>query len=264
MKKILLIGIIFFISFNTSFASNSQRSIINELSTVELNAYIKELESQQKNIIKSKSNISKEYGTLISFIKKDLSKQEIDAIQAKLEVYINQRDIIQNDLNTKISRLLNVEQEKKNLLLLKADMFVYLGWYIDVSKRNEFNQYIKAQIQSEQDANDIIEQIKKSQRILDQKLEYYQLQVEAHKEELQNRIDGSITQKIRQRVEEIDTNTKYKDISIEIKNQIYKDFIAQLQISIKEIQISNLSQNYKDLRTNILQKMIDEIQLRIK
>jgi hypothetical protein len=69
--------------------------------------------------------------------------------------------------------------------------------------------------------------------------------------------------KIKKRIDEIDNDPKYKWIDKKIKNEIYADFINQIKDRLNDIDNSNLSENYKDIRKNILNKMIDEIQAKI-
>lgn len=264
MKKILFCVLCSCFLFFQTFASEKQGFIVSSLSTSELREYIKKLEEEQKDFkIKSKE-LSKEYWELISFMRTDLSGEEVQEIRENIEVFIEKRNLLQSDLNSKISQLLNVDKEKKELILLRADIYKYLSRYVARDKRDSFIEHIKFQVQSEKESKDLIEEIQKSQNILDQKVTYFKEQIENHKEDLQARIELSITQKIQQRIDEIDRNEKYKNIEIWIKNKIYGDFIIQIEERLFSIDKSNLSNNYKEIRKNILTKMIDEIKARIK
>ncbi len=264
MKKILFCVLCSCFLFFQTFASEKQGFIVSSLSTSELREYIKKLEEEQKDFkIKSKE-LSKEYWELISFMRTDLSGEEVQEIRENIEVFIEKRNLLQSDLNSKISQLLNVDKEKKELILLRADIYKYLSRYVARDKKDSFIEHIKFQVQSEKESKDLIEEIQKSQNILDQKVTYFKEQIENHKEDLQARIELSITQKIQQRIDEIDRNEKYKNIEIWIKNKIYGDFIIQIEERLFSIDKSNLSNNYKEIRKNILTKMIDEIKARIK
>ncbi len=264
MGKVLLICFIFLFSIQVWFASEKQSFFAGSLSTTELWEYIKKLKDDQKEFKEKSKELSKEYGELISFMRTDLSWDEIKEIKENIEIFIDKRIILQSDLKEKINQLLDVEKEKKELILLRANIYKYLSRYVARDKRETFLEHIKFQVQSEKESKDLIEEIQKSQNILDQKVTYFKEKIENHKEDLQARIETSITQKIKERIDEIDKNEKYKDIDRNTKNKIYNDFIAQLQSNIWEISGSNLSDNYKEMRKNILNKMIEEIKLRIK
>lgn len=264
MGKIFLCLFISFLFVWTSFASEKQGFFAGSLSTTQLREYIKKLEDDQKEFKEKSKELSKEYWELVSFMRTDLTQEEINEIREKIEIFIEKRNFLQWDLNKKINELLNVDKEKKELLLLRADIYKYLSRYVAREKRDAFLEHIKFQVQSEKESKDLIEEIQKSQNILDQKVTYFKEQIENHKEDLQARIEMSITQKIKERIEEIDKNEKYKNIDPSIKNKIYNDFIVQLQDNLASIDTWNLSDNYKEMRRNILIKMIEEIKWRIK
>jgi len=246
--------------YSSSFASNKQGFFVSNLTIKELSQNIEKLKEEKIELdIKTK-----EYWELISFIKTDLTKEEIDEIKWNIENFIEKRNYLQIDLKNKINQWLNVEKEKKDLVLLRAWIYKYLAKYVTRDKREAFIEHIKFQTQSEKESKDLIEIILKSQNILDQKVTYIKEKIENHREDLQIRIEVPITKKIKQRIDEIDTDIKYKEINQKIKNEIYNHFIVQIKNRLLEIEESNLSENYKEIRKNILQKMIQEIQSKIK
>lgn len=264
MKKLFLCILIIWASIPITFASGKQGFFAGNLSTTELWEYIKKLKDEQKEFKQKSKELSKEYWELISFMRTDISNEEIDEIRENIGIFIEKRTFLQSDLNEKINQLLEVEKEKKELIILRANIYKYLSRYVAREKREDFIEHIKFQVQSEKESKDLIEEIQKSENILGQKVTYFKEKIENHKEDLQARIEISITQKIKERIDEIDKNEKYKDIDRAIKNKIYNDFISQLQKNLWDINESNLSDNYKEMRKNILSKMIDEIKLRIK
>lgn len=264
MKKILLIFILFWLLIKPSFAEQKQSFLVSDLTTAKLWEYLNKLKEEQQDFIKNKSQLDKEYWELISFIKNDLSKNEIKEIKEYISIFLEKRNLLQQELNQKISKLLNVDQEKKDLLILRADIYKYLSRYVIKEKQESFLEHIRFQIKSEKESKDLIEEIKKSQNILDQKISYYKDKIEQHKIDLQAKIDILITEKIKQKIKDIDQDPKYDSIPKEIKNKLYNDFLFQIKDRIKEIQDSKLSENYKEIKINIFNKLIDEIYLKIK
>lgn len=260
MKKIIFCILISFLFYNSTFATNKQGFFASNLTIKELSQNIEKLKEEKTELDQK----TKDYWELISFIKTDLTKEEIDEIKLSIEDFIEERNFLQIDLKNKINNWLNVEKEKKDLVLLRASIYKYLAKYVARDKREAFIEHIKFQTQSEKESKDLIESIIKSQNILDQKVTYIKEKIENHREDLSARIEISITQKIKQRIDEIDKDPKYKEIDQKIKNKIYKDFINQLEIRLKDLEKSILSENYKEMRKNILNKMIDEIKSKIK
>lgn len=258
MKKIFLIIITFFLITNQSLAEK-QGILTSSLTTAELWEYVNKLKTEQVEFTKNNQELSKEYWELISFIKTDLTKIEFKEIKEVLNSFLEKRNSIIFDLNQKISEWKNVEKEKNDLIIVRADIYKYLSKFVIFDKRNDFIDYIKFQVRSEKESKNLIEEIQKSQNLLDQKFFYYTKKIEQHNQDLQEKIDISITQKIKQKIDEIDSDKKYVSIPKEVKNKLYNDFIIQIKDKIKEIQDSILAQNYKDLKINIYNKLIDEV-----
>jgi hypothetical protein len=135
---------------------------------------------------------------------------------------------------------------------------------VQKEKKEEFIAHIKFQIQSEKESKDLIEEFLKSQNILDNKVNYIKEKIEIHKEDLQSKIEIKILSKIKDRIDQIDTDKKYDMLDQASKNKIYSDFIEQIDKKIADLQESNLSENYKKMKNNLLEKMKSEILLKIK
>ncbi len=263
MRKILLFILITLFLGSGVYADNTGFFASN-LTIKELSKNIEKLK-KENDVFQEETNKQKwEYWELISFIKTDLTDEEIDWIQEKIDLYINARDRIEKILKEKIENLEDTQKEKNELILQKANLYKYLAKFVAKDKRNDFLDYIKFQIKSEKESKDLIEEILKNQFILDQKVSYIKWKIEEHKEDLQARIETSITKKMSQRINEIDTDPKYKKIDQKVKNKIYNDFINQIKTKLKEIEESKLSDNYKEMRKKIFEKMIEEIKARIK
>lgn len=264
MKKIIFCILIYLLFYNSTFATNTQGFLASWLTIKELSQNIEKLKEEKIELDQKTKILSKEYWELISFMRNDLNSNELNEIKSNIESFIEKRNILQNDLKLKIEKLLDVEKEKRDLILLRADIYKYLAKYVAREKREAFIEHIKFQTQSEKESKDLIESILKSQNILDQKVTYIKEKIETHREDLNAKIEISITQKIKQRIDEIDKDPKYKEIDQKIKNKIYNDFINQLENRLKDLEKSILSENYKEMRKNILNKMIDEIKSKIK
>lgn len=263
MKKILFILIFTFLFIHQSYAKDSV-FFASDLTIKELSENIEKLKIEKIEFQEKNRELSKEYWELISFIRTDLNDDEIDEIKQKVEVFMSERIWLQKVLKGKIDALEDSTKEKKDIIIHRANFYKYIAKYVQREKREDFIAHIKFQVQSEKESKDLIEEILTNQNILDQKVIYIKEKIETHKENLQAKIEVKIISKIKQRVDEIDNNEKYNQIDQKIKNKIYNDFIHQIKKKLKEIETANLSENYKEMRKNLLTKMIDEITLKIK
>lgn len=263
MKKIFFILIFTFLLINQSYAKDS-KVFVSDLTIKELSENIEKLKVEKIEFQEKNKELSKEYWELISFIRTDLNDEEIVEIKQKVEVFMNERNWLQKTLKEKIDALEDSSKEKKDIIIHRANFYKYIAKYVQKEKREDFIAHIKFQVQSEKESKDLIEEILTNQNILDQKVIYIKEKIEIHKEDLQAKIEVKIISKIKQRIDEIDNNEKYEKIDQKIKNQIYSDFIHQIKKKLKEIETANLSENYREMRKNLLSKMIDEITLKIK
>ena len=125
-------------------------------------------------------------------------------------------------------------------------------------------KYIDENLKETSQRKQLLQELAQNKLLLDQKVSKLKNKIEEHKAMLNAELDIIITKKISQRINLIDNNEKYKSIDQKTKNEIYKNFITTIKNRIKDVQNSNLSDNYKEIRIKILNKMIDEIQNKIK
>lgn len=265
MKKLFYYIICFlFIGFaNQTHAISGLFASNNNLTIQETKQNIEELKKQEENFINS-DNYQKEYDDLKWFLKNNIFKDELEEINLELKNYI----ILSQDLDFQIKQnpldKENVENLKNQMIQEKINLYKFMYQYVDVSKIKDFKQYVIDNIKSSKQRKDLLEELAKNQAILDEKMTNIKEKIENHKEDLNSKIDDLITSKIIERINQIDTNPKYKKISKETKNKIYSWFIQNLNQRKQEINNSNLSENYKNIRIKILDKMIDEISQKIK
>jgi polyribonucleotide nucleotidyltransferase len=110
----------------------------------------------------------------------------------------------------------------------------------------------------------LIEEILKNQNLVDKKVTYLKEKIANHKEDLTNKIESSVKNKVESRIEAIDKDEKYKNLDQSVKNKIYTDFINQIKSKLKELNESNLSDSYKQTRALIYNTMIENIESKIK
>lgn len=262
MKKILIFLIIW-LSFQISYAKSWDMFLWTP-TIKELSANLEKLKEEKQDFTSKAKELKEEYWDLISFIKDDLTSDEIEEINDNVEKYLENKKNVESELNKQIKKLEDTTQTKKEILILRANFYKYLAKYIQKDKKEDFINHIRFQIQSEKESKDLIEEILKNQNLLEQKVSYIKEKIEDHKENLQAQIESKISQKIKDRIEEIDSNQKYDKIDQKVKNKIYKDFTLSIEKRIKEVKKSNLTDNYKEMRINILSKMIEEIKTKIK
>lgn len=236
----------------------------SNLSIKELNQNIEKIKSEQADLETKTEKQNKEYGDLIWFIKQNLGKDEIYEIKKEIDEYVDLNEQLDNDLKNNALDKTESNNIKSEILTQKIDLYRFLYDYVDENKKPEFIEYIKINLKATKERKELLEELAKNQLILDKKINQIKDEIETHKDILNTKIDEIITQKIIQRINLIDTNEKYKKISQKTKNEIYNNFIITIKEKVKDVENSNLSKSYKEMRLKILNKMIDEIKSKIK
>ncbi len=261
-KKILLTLI--FLSFFTQL-THAKNELFSDWTTIkELWKSVESLKKQEKKLEEDSKEVSKDYKELVWFIKDDITSDEILEISNKIEDYIEDRDDLELDLKKAIEEENETESIKTKIILRKADFYRYIAKYVDINKREDFINHIKHNIQATKERKDLIEEILKNQNLIDKKVSYLKEKIADNKEKLAEKIEIAITEKIAKRIEEIDTDPKYKKIDKETKNKIYENFLNKIQEKLDGLKDSNLSDSYKETRELIYTKMIENIKSKIK
>lgn len=261
--KNLLLFILLFISIITQV--NAKTWDINDDITIkELWNNIKKLQVEQTDLNNRNLEIDKTYWTLVSFIKEDISKEDFYDIKNEIEDFIKIRNSLEQDIIEKIKILGDTKAEKENLIFEKTNFYKFLFKYVKDDKKEDFLKYIDLNIETEKEKKEVVEQISKKQILLEKKVNDLKEKIETHKVDLSQKLEISITSRIISKIDEIDKNEKYKSIDKEAKNKIYLNFINDIKTKISQIEKSNLTQNYKQVKINILERIISEIEKKIK
>lgn len=264
MKKLILFFILWLTLFPIESHANKAGLLSSDLSVKELGNNIKKLKEEKEDLNTKNLEKNKEYWDLATFLKADLTSAQNTSIQNEIQEYLELRDSLELDIQERIKKWLDTTPQKNQIIEEKSQLYKFLYQYVHTEKRQNFLQYINYNIEAEKERKQLIEEITKSQIILDKKVSDLKNKIETHKEQLSQQLEQSLTNKILERLEEIDNNEKYKDLPKEIKNKIYQNFIQQINEKIKEVEESKLSKNYKEVRLKILNKMVSEIEKRKK
>lgn len=259
---------IWIILFISCFFPQAQASRIglfaSDMTMKEINSNVERLKEEKNSLDERSKQVQKENWELSSFLRRNLSQTEITEIADAVAKYQSDRLDIERDLTYRIENNLPTDTAKKILLEIQLEFYKYLAKFVDSKKKQDFIEHIKFNIQSTKERKDLIEEISKMESILDEKVIYFREQIELHKEVLQVKIETSITDKIAERIDAIDADPKYKDLSKSVKNRIYQNFILQIQQKQKELSESNFSESYKKTRNLIFDTMIKKIEEKMK
>jgi len=255
-QYIIILLLFFFCQFYWVFASGN----VENMSVKDLSQNIEKLKEKEQNYQDNIRVLAKEHGELVSFFSSKITSENIDEIRQQIEDFKKEQTDLDNQIKQAIQKGEDPQSLKDNFLEEQIEFYEYLSQFVDDDKKDDYVDYIWFHVQASKERKDLIVEILANEEAFNQKVNYYKDKIATHKEELQNRIEQTILTKIAQKIHDIDTNEKYKDIPLETKNALYQDFINKIEARIVELENSNMAINYVQMRKNILQKMIQEIQ----
>jgi predicted transcriptional regulator len=92
MKKIyLILSLIFIFCLDNKSYAIENGSFVSDLTIKELSENVEKLKEEKNEFQEKNKELAKEYGDLVSFIKKDLTDDEILEIKGKVEIFMQER-----------------------------------------------------------------------------------------------------------------------------------------------------------------------------
>lgn len=246
MFKKLILLMTFFVFTHPSFASE-----VGDLSIQELSNQVEQLKIDKENLEKNTKILEKDYWKISDFLKENIIWSELENIKEKIES--TNKEI--EKINKKLINEENIEKYnilKDNIIRKKADLYKYLINVIDENKMQEYYNFVKHSLQTEKERKSIVTEIDKNQKAITNKINYFQNQAQENTENLEDQIFEASAQKIKEKMNTIESNPNYKNIDDDTKAEIYEDFTNQLEDKIEELEDSNLSSSFKEMRINIL------------
>ena len=246
MKKILKIFIVFFlfIAF-TQVKAFSWSLEKKDLSIWELKTSIKKLKQKKENINNSWENFIKNNWWIKDFLRKDLREIDINRI---LKLY--------EESNSKVSK-------RKKIDFYKS-LFPY---YIDLSKKQKFFDYIKKEIKKIDEQKNIVKEQKEKIKILEEKKEKYEkVAIKKEKYYLSVVLKKTIRKKIQEKLLEIEKKDSFKRLKKKQKIFLYNTFIDKVnwkkQSLAKKLELKEDKKIERKIL--ILDVLIEELQKSIK
>ena len=257
MKKTLILIITFFALISPTYANK-----VGDLSIKQLNNNVEKLKNDKETLELQNKIYSQDYASLSNFFRVNISEEKLKEIKSQIDIYYNNLSSLENHLQ-KETNTWKINTIKEDIIQEKVKLYKFIIVYVDNNKIDDFWDFVRNNILSEKQRNEILQEMTETQKALYDRINYFKEQAELNKQYLENAIFEQTAQRIKQRVQEIEANPNYKNIKKEVKSWIYQNLINQLNEKIIQIQNWKLTQDYKTLRINILKQIIGEIKDRI-
>lgn len=165
---------------------------------------------------------------LWDFIKTDLSEDETKKLENTILNYIDQSNLLENDIDKTIESWEPVEDIKKELLMLKQAFYKNLIVYIQIDKLDDFTSYVNSDLNFREQSKIVAIKIDQQSIQRNERVEEIQEQIEDNSVMLRKQIKDKITLKIEQKLDEFSEQEKFQNLSNEMKIQIFEKLIVKL------------------------------------
>lgn len=247
MKKIFLI-FVFLISLFLShslYAIETGSIIDNKNKSIrELDESIKETEKAKENLIITKDFILDK--TLETFLKKDLTRDDLNRIWEFAKVYIDKKNILEIKITQAAKNLVDTEELTKNLSDLTLKFYEDLLDFIDKNKYSNYIQYIKEETNfyiGEKELN--IDIIKKTE-IKNEKIIIIENKIIEHKNNVEETLKDLVYSRVDEKTTQFTQDNNFINFSINEKTEFINSILAKLEETKNNLVLQNESSKIQE------------------
>jgi len=239
LTLILILNISFF-SVSNSFSSNEESTEkIKKISDIKND--IRELEADKKHSKFVFDSFMKLNWKVKSFLKEDISKEDLSNIYLKIREYDSLK---KNNANN------------KKLLKLREDFYLFLEKYISDDKIELFNNFVEKDLSRLKKDYKISSNIKENNIVLDKKVNLIKWEIIKNQIKLNSKLENVLENKIRLKFLIFKNSKKISSISVDRKKKIFNSVLIRIQ---NKIEVIDPEKNIKKMRTyKIVEKILLE------
>lgn len=254
---VLYVGMGIFFSFpHQSFASDTGQTLDA------LSQKIQQLKKQNELLGEKIFSLYKEYENLFALINKNITGDEKKMIYATVLDLKNSKETYEKKIREAISSWSSIEPIQEEMFQKYLYLFQTLLPYVDEGKKEEYITYVRKHLTATKEKKDVAVDLLRTEMLFLERLQTLKNRILLHQESLQSKIEQAAIDKIESKIQEIEK--KYGALPVEKKREMYMELVSVLEEKITELENSNLSKNYIQLRKNIFEKMIQKILQKIE
>ncbi len=255
MRRILLliVAITFSLSFDIANSYDNELVVFEESqkSIRELKENINELDSDSKKLDDRLNDLNADY-RLKFFLRTDLSSYDIKQIKVIVDSYNDAKKNIESKQYVNARNLDPTINEKKLLLEEKKKFYSGLIKYIDIRFKKQYLEYIKHDVIISTQKSDVTTDIIRKKEILNNKVESIENKIKDHKKKLNDNLNKLIEKKIKEKIESLKNNEKFRLLNKQTKVKVLDKTITVLKEKMQNYKESSL-QNHNSSQDKKLQ-----------
>ncbi len=220
---------------------------------------IKELEEEKEQLISDKKIITNNFNAFIlnnwdlrKYFKEDLSDEELQLIENIIIWYNSRRSKSEILLREKAHQLEDTEIITNDLLTLKKDLYISFLPFIVISKIEEYKLFIKADFTATKKDKDIQSDIYKKEKIVEEKKIIIQEKIEASEQDLEEKKNKVIEDKIKQKLTVYSESDKFTALSTVQKKFVFTAVLEKIITRRESLELSDNIDKDKKIKLYLL------------
>ena len=198
---------------------------------------LKQMQWDIKTLEKEKERLEFKWKTfrigndnLWDLIRSDISEAEVNALELLVNIYNSRKNNINLTLDSAVESWIETESIKKELLLLKQELYKDLLPYIQMEKLSEFKVYVESDLALNEKSKEVATEIEEKQSERDERIEEIKEKIEDNTETLRAQIEEKIIKKLQTRLDEFIAQEKFQELPNESKILLFKRLILKLEV----------------------------------
>lgn len=176
---------------------------------------------------------------LKSFLKKDLTLNELNIIRSLVNEYNTNKNKIESILLVKEKELNSIIEEKKLILEEKKYFYSKLIPYIDWIYNNEYLEYIEWDIKIFNEQRNVETDLIAKKELLNNKVEVIETKIQEHKDYINENIKKVIETRLDEKIKKLSENEAFKMLNHDSKIKVLEKTIVKIKIKLQNLELSS-------------------------
>lgn len=176
---------------------------------------------------------------LKSFLKKDLTLNELNIIRSLVNEYNTNKNKIESILLVKEKELNSIIEEKKLILEEKKYFYSKLIPYIDWIYNNEYLEYIEWDIKIFNEQRNVETDLIAKKELLNNKVEVIETKIQEHKDYINENIKKVIETRLDEKIKKLSENEAFKMLNYDSKIKVLEKTIVKIKIKLQNLELSS-------------------------
>mgnify|MGYP003890484561 CR=1 FL=1 len=191
-------------------------------------------------------------------IRQTLSEEEKNTLESLIIGYTEDKENYEEDIEIAIEWWEDIEELKRDLILLKQDFYKKLIIYIQIERLQKFKEYVASDLAYREKSNTVSIKIEQKGIARDERVEQNQSKIENNKEILRIQIQDKIISKVEKQLDAFASQEKFLNMENVSKIRIFQSFVDKLELKIQSLETNRYTTSIIEEKI-ILYEVVKEV-----